>query len=241
MSRTVGPERWDRKPPADILARRELARLAEARSGRTRVRPALITGKELTQFVELLIKDDMECIDPAGGYGYTDPVTYGGPPSGDWTTVKAWIGNTGRIDPIAGIPGSQYAIYLECLDAENWPVGKSPWAAETAYLEGDIVWPTDRYLKNYFMTCTSPGTSHTSEPSWNFTPEATTEDGLDVEWECSASIILAEYELVRRWTPDYFWMQEVLKASLVKDSMWRLRGDYCIGADVEMYLFWEKS
>jgi hypothetical protein len=62
----------------------------------------------------------------------------------------------------------------------------SIWAASTTYSLGDLVAPFTSPVAYYFE-CTTPGTSDSSEPSWNNTVGITTSDGTIV-WTCRASL-----------------------------------------------------
>lgn len=85
------------------------------------------------------------------------------------------------------------------------------WVEDTKYSLGDIIKPTT--YAGYWYTCTTKGTSNSSEPSWGTTIGGTTEDN-DVVWTCrkgsdfyGAPIPPDQYKIIYGATPKIHFIQ----------------------------------
>ena len=117
--------------------------------------------------------------------------------------------------------GSSTTTWVDYIDCDTW-------AASTAYVVGDVIKPTTD--NGYYYTCSTAGTSDSSEPTFGEVIDGTTNDNTAV-WTCSGdgSINAAIYPIRGNE------LVESMKLELVTTHKIRIRYMSGIKSDMVIY------
>jgi hypothetical protein len=106
--------------------------------------------------------------------------------TGQWVDIKRpakYLKLVDAVTPLSG-PSTQWVAY-EAMDTSGVP--NTSWSDNAAFSVGQTVLPTSPNAVGFYFTCSAPGTTGATEPTWPQAVGTTVVDG-SVTWTCTATI-----------------------------------------------------